>query len=123
MNKADRVVRLRDATGAARLSPSEVEHMLDLMADWGWLALDDEPAPANAQLEGAEAEPTPAHHNNEMMIEPVTHPNRPPPFDLEEDYEEEEEGDPDKTAAPRRKSHAKAKPAHSKAKPAPRRHR
>jgi hypothetical protein len=113
MNKADRVARLRDATGAVRLSPSEVEHMLDLMADWGWLALDDEPAPANAQLEGAEAEPTPAHHNDEMMIEPVTEPDpdQSPPFDLEDE--------PDKIIG-RRPPKAKAK---AKAKPARRRHR
>lgn len=82
MNKRELAGRLRDSTEAMRLQPSEVEHMLDMMADWGCLAVDDEPRPANAQLEGAEA---PA--DNVPMIEPVT--------DLEEEYDDSDEDDDD----------------------------
>ena len=110
MNKIEMVARLCDATPAGRLAHGEVEHIVDMMADWGWITLDDVVRVDNAHIEGAEVIEEPAHSNGEMMLEPA---------------QDEAEAE-DSVVAPRgRRPKAKAKPiakAKPKAKPPARRH-
>jgi len=62
MNKTEIIQRLRDSTAAVRLTMSEVAQMLEQLADWRLIELDDDPEPAAepanhaAMIEGAEAE-------------------------------------------------------------------
>jgi hypothetical protein len=108
MNKLEAVAMLCDATAAGRLGHSEVEHIVDLMADWGWITLDDEVRTDNAQIEGDEVIEHPAQSNGEMMLEPAQE-------------EPELEPEEDSVVAPRgRRPKAKPKPK-AKAKPPARR--